>query len=356
VKKFPIFIFALLLLNGIADADPSIISVSGTFAHGESVTISVSNPGVKSPAAPYFYDNFEGGSNGSSISGQSGTVGTETWYYEGSTAITYTNSISYGQGSISLYKQSDGDDFAYAGINSLNSTTVYLSYRWRVSVSGTNYQTDVFKLARITDTGGWYNTDPTLKPQIQYHSSWAYDGIDDCVGGNTSDTFSLPAQNTWHRAEIYAKMNNPAGTANGVIWTAHDFSVNMNSSSIEYITSGCSGDVFDSFITPFDVANNGAQTWTFWCDNVYFDKTPARVEIGDASTWAACTNREIQIPSAWSDGTPGSITLTVNQGTFESLIGKYIYVIDNSNNISIGYQITAESPPSTQTITGMTIY
>jgi hypothetical protein len=49
----------------------------------------------------------------------------------------------------------------------------------------------------------------------------------------------------------------------------------------------------------------------FWLDDLYVDPTMARIELGDAATWAACTHREIQPWTAWADG---SVTVTVNHG------------------------------------------
>ena len=73
-------------------------------------------------------------------------------------------------------------------------------------------------------------------------------------------------------------------------------------------------------------------------DNIYIDNTPQRVEVGNASTWTACTHREIQIPSAWSSN---SITFSVNQGAFTSGQQAYLYVVDSTGAVNAsGYPIT----------------
>jgi len=81
--------------------------------------------------------------------------------------------------------------------------------------------------------------------------------------------------------------------------------------------------------------NNPAQTYIY-LDDVYLDNTPQRVEIGDNATWANCTHREIQIPSAWSDT---SITVTLNQGSFSDFGNQYLYIIDSNGTVSSGYKI-----------------
>ena len=69
-------------------------------------------------------------------------------------------------------------------------------------------------------------------------------------------------------------------------------------------------------------------------DDLFADNTRARVEIGNASTWSGCTQREIQIPVSWSGS---SISISANKGSFGSFSGKYLYVVDSSGNVSAGY-------------------
>lgn len=74
----------------------------------------------------------------------------------------------------------------------------------------------------------------------------------------------------------------------------------------------------------------------------------ARVEIGDAATYSACTNLAIITPTAWS---ATEITATLRGGPFgsSSLVGKYIYVTDSSGNVNVsGYEILASdtTPPT----------
>jgi hypothetical protein len=77
---------------------------------------------------------------------------------------------------------------------------------------------------------------------------------------------------------------------------------------------------------------------TAYLDDFYLNKSLARVEIGNASTYAASTVREVQIPSAWS---ATSITCTVNTGSF-SPGAAYLFVIDEDGTVSAGKPITVE--------------
>ena len=63
----PIVLMTLLApLN--ATAAPSISGVNGTVSHNQSVTISGSGFGTKSPAAPRVYSDFEDGTAGAALS------------------------------------------------------------------------------------------------------------------------------------------------------------------------------------------------------------------------------------------------------------------------------------------------
>ncbi|GAB6194017.1 hypothetical protein JCM39068_37690 [Desulfocastanea catecholica] len=73
-----------------------------------------------------------------------------------------------------------------------------------------------------------------------------------------------------------------------------------------------------------------------WWDEIYIDTTQARVEICDAALWSERAHCEIQIPSAWS---PSSITLTVNQGSFINNAEAYIFVINESGEVSAGQKV-----------------
>ena len=94
----------------------------------------------------------------------------------------------------------------------------------------------------------------------------------------------------------------------------------------------------------------GARIW--WTD-IYMDITPARVMLGNASTWASSTHREIQIPVTWG---ASEITVTCNTGSFEDEAAVYLYVFDDDNNASVGFGPLTVSreydpPPPATTIT-----
>jgi hypothetical protein len=70
--------------------------------------------------------------------------------------------------------------------------------------------------------------------------------------------------------------------------------------------------------------------------DAFVDYTQARVEISDSATWTGATHKEIQIPTAWADG---SLTITVNRGSFASLSGKYVYVVTSAGVVTPAFLI-----------------
>jgi hypothetical protein len=60
-----------------------------------------------------------------------------------------------------------------------------------------------------------------------------------------------------------------------------------------------------------------------WTDDIYLSPGLARIELGNAATWAACTHREIQPWTAWA---ANAVTITVNHGVLAHGT-QYLYAI-----------------------------
>lgn len=83
--------------------------------------------------------------------------------------------------------------------------------------------------------------------------------------------------------------------------------------------------------------NNTSNQATY--DDVYLAIGPnaaARVEIGDAPTYAASKRLAIMTPQSWSNGT---ITATVRMGPFKPSDTLYLFVVDASNVPSAGIPV-----------------
>lgn len=133
---------------------------------------------------------------------------------------------------------------------------------------------------------------------------------------------------------------NKGGTGNGILthqWYWREFAL--------------SGSRDDSC----GVVNGQMATWNKWTtwrfinfsqaqdeqtnsyDDVYFQAdTQARVMVGDAPTYAQCTQLEIQQPAAW-DTT--EVRVVFNQGSFQTNQCLYAYLVDGDNVASNGVKI-----------------
>jgi len=79
-------------------------------------------------------------------------------------------------------------------------------------------------------------------------------------------------------------------------------------------------------------------------DDVYIDRTRARVEIGNASSWETCTRREIQLPTAWS---ATSVTIDVNAGRFVADDEAWVYVVNAAGEYNYyGVPVTIGGEPA----------
>lgn len=102
-------------------------------------------------------------------------------------------------------------------------------------------------------------------------------------------------------------------------------------------------------------AVDGLDLLTYWDDVFVQIGSWARVEIGDAPTWSACTHREVQVPTAWSDT---NITFNFQQGSFSPGDQVYVFVVDDKGVASAGKGPitvggTVESSPPPQQVQGL---
>lgn len=82
-------------------------------------------------------------------------------------------------------------------------------------------------------------------------------------------------------------------------------------------------------------------------DNVYVATSRARVEIGNNSSFTACTHREILPVTTW-----GASQITAPLPSASAM--QYIFIIDENGDASAGFELgtTQEPPPPTLDITG----
>lgn len=335
----------------------AITGVSGTLTHGSTVTLSGSGFGDKSSQpGPTMYDNFAAGTTGNAVSGnaplvRNGALASMTWGQDNNTGTGPLYNATSPKARQTKHARSTFSTNAswYSNLQFTRSFTTtgqkaFLTFYGRTNVNAEMprqskifiaYQagTDRYYLSTAYDrceAGGW-RSHITTGPDESFH---------DYTGPN------LVAE--WSRYEMYFKQSGTA-SANGAVETR------IWRASVPSVSVAAHGAV---------QTRNSASDWSTWaigggyydmCDSadpgsvdiaeVYFDDTPMRVELGNASTWAAVTRAEIQRPTAWNAGGT-SIDVVLNAGGFGDSDTAWLYVFDDNNNplfSGAGFQVTLGS-------------
>ncbi len=324
------------LVAGAVSALPSITSLSGTVEHGSSVTIGGSDFGAKPIASPYRYDNFEAGVVGTRLLSES----EGGWFTEGIAPVYSLTKIRKAN-TKSAYQNFTSNGGGYnstIGLMNWPDAPMYFSGWFNYRMWGAQSRNNKLLQLRAgrLDQYVWEG-----RFGADYSSVQQY--VADCDGHALEPPVrayapynNLYADEQWHRMEFYIDQ----GTVNGNNgqWTIWIDGQVWSSISGTFMQDGdCP---FFRFYLGFyfarDVGDPTPQAERYW-DELYVDITRARVEIGNAPTWAACTHREIQVPSTWNGN---SITFRTNQGTFADATTAYVYVVDASGAVnSQGYPV-----------------
>jgi len=225
--------------------------------------------------------------------------------------------------------------FGYASSN--HDPELFISY-WR------RFQSDTYSVASanwkqyyvFSDgiDGGLNETPQVLLMVPAGSSSWSfYDNTSNSVGPTSSSVYNakntegwkIPDDTDWHRWDSHFKLND-IGVENGFGYLYRD-----NVKGVDLDACKWQRDGHDTPATGWDDVRIGhydsgvPNAITDYTD-VYIATTPARVEMGNASTWSACTHTEL-LPvedTSWSDT---SITDVVLDSGALTLSGSYLYVI-----------------------------
>lgn len=334
-----ISVLLFLICSSNAFAAPDSTSVSGTVQDGESITISGSGFGATGPNV-VFFDSFEKGTNGALISLVTGSADIGEWdavYNSGGPDNTYSTSFSHS-GSKSML--SDYRTYWGGGPNTrfpdVQNSNILISF-WAMiptgrDVPGTNSgdgpNWKLFWTGDRNDAFPW-GSDMSIECISSDCSNTetiaALDDVDAPArfGGGPNYNFAL-VKGQWRRVTV--AMRN--ATSDAFVWQQevgigrHEVIVNETN-----VVTAHSNDAWNFVAIPgFGRHDSNSLVFT---DDVYIatgDGARARVEIGNASTYTACTNLAIITPTSWGNT---SITATVRQGSFTSG-SAYLYVTDAS--------------------------
>lgn len=309
---------------------PSISGTSGTLTHGSSVTISGTGFGSKGGTnanKPLIWADFESSINPTSLGHYTAWDGTQN-------LTRNVGGTQYGNSGANVIgtRATGVQAFAFQLVHTFSSK-LYASGKRRWSAFNTSANYKYFRL---------WNDAPSSFLATNLSDGTCYDES----YTTQADRFQgvQPSANVWRAEEFLWRKGTT--TPSGDPITADGYWQMIVNGTTQQLLNGtlCSNltanygqglglEVFDNFDTNEDLANGT----NIWMDDLYIDDTWARVIVGNASTLASCTTREVQIPSSWSDT---SINVTLNRGAFGPTDTAYLYVFDSSNVASAGQAIT----------------
>ena len=328
----------------------------GDFTHGQTFTITGTGFGTKATAEPLVYDDFEAGTLAAGIDGQAPTNraigGAWTWDSNTSDSLLpeYSNTVLRPNSSRSAHMRYEGNNYNNSlEINHVLANTgdaAYFSF-WQYLDKTSVGWTRNWKPWVVYGSAGVYpsayigfgevGSDPTVRNAIQDTgvnevTLWGDVDIDDIEG-------------EWIRHEMYL-VQSSAGNADGE-WhhTIHRSgvpSITVAESEVAYETRGGSDYWQQWHFGSYHATDTNSAEASVYMDQIYFDSTRQRVELGDAATWAACTKREVQVATSWSDT---SISIDANAGAFSNGDTAYLYIIGadgnptDTNGISVGVTV-----------------
>jgi hypothetical protein len=343
MKKLAL-VLCVIFIPGISysidtTSSPLINSVGGTFNHGNYVTISGSGFGTKSPAKPVIWAPFEGGSAEADTSLSSGTLTTK---YQIDTSNQYNSRSKYN---VSNIAKTDGVKTAADLRTYINSGKFFAFARRKFPAklfeNVSNFKT-FWAWPNLPGCTG--NSKPMVNTIFDYMNSKmnvTYQGGAGAPGGGQilpiGPVIDDGSWVTWEIQEKKGTVDNYDGNLKW--WENAKLKVNSNVLNVTstYPTDTYCAILFQDFWTETVSGKSYLNNVKDYLDDVYMDSTWARVMIGNASTFEACTKREPLIPTAWSTT---AITAYFNQGSFPNGSKVYLFVVDSNGKVSPGKAIT----------------
>jgi hypothetical protein len=302
-------------------AGPIVSRLSGTVADGATIQISGTEFGTKPTAAPLKFDDFERGADDANVDG---------WdIHPAGTTPTFSSVVRRQNSNVSARSNFvDGHWNSAIGIANTPLPRIYLD-GWYYLDAPAPYSRN-HKPFRITSQD---NNEPHLD-YVMFCNAPSL--ITSTVGILDQSWLGLGPTDfskRWAHVQGYFEESSP-NERDGVM----KFWVDGVLQADQPVATRVTGDtrwenvwIGQYLGHDFDDACAGiGDTYAYW-DDVYVDTTQARVELGDAATYATSTHREIQLPTAWSSS---SITVTVNQGSFTDLSSLYLYITDSSGRVN----------------------
>jgi chitodextrinase len=323
-----------------------ISSITGTVSSGQALVINGSSLGTKATAAPILWDDFQSATVGSNLPGRVPPVGTAGAYERinpsGVSSIpTVSSTRSYSGDRCAFQRYTAGQNVFPKLANEVGAIdSVYIAFwAYYTRYTGTGAY-GIFKWNRAGGGPDPYTANPRFSDTIRTNASGSVVTVDRSYlnGSGTPIWDQLqpgysaanePDANGWRFIEYWYKLSTP-GVADGKF---HKWADGLQCSALgdNEMTrqSGETGQI-EYVITCFDgldspPADTGVD---LFMDNYWIDRTPQRVVVGNASTWAACTRKDPQPASSWTNS---QIQITANLPNYSAGATVHFYVVDENN-------------------------
>lgn len=343
--------FCSLSASLVANAAPAISSINGSISHGSSITINGTGFGVKSPAAPYLWANFDDGSSQPSSLGQIRSWTVNNFTPTAGVGVRNTAGMqsylwNYQESNFSATMGTKPSGFGWNDIGS--SWYVFRKGKRNWPVVDMNWKNIRFWYSggSFTQSIGNGNVVDEGSGSASYMCAWQSTLSAKCKDSITVDQARGYSDARWNTEQFIGRVQSAAGQTDGFYEYIVNgrraiqlpyFDYNQKNFIMAQGTPGEAWFVHDQSANDPDPPS-GARTW--W-DDIYVDRTWARVMLSNSSTWGTASSGplyEIQIPTAWSNT---SITVQINIGEFSNGATAYLYVVDaNGDANAPGFPVT----------------
>jgi len=295
--------------------------------------------GAKATATPQFWDNFEDGAVDTSAN-------YGTWQSVGLLDLT-TGNVRHVNSSYSAH-----ENYTSSGTAGMTSNNSILSRKWFVQywmflAPNWDWGTDVGNthLSNVKWLRFW--NPGSVNENIYMDYGWSLDNL----GKSTCEYITNPGlQNTyfnitkrifdngeWNCVQVEFLDSSGANQSDG------EYRIWFNGALIKEKTGLVIMEDYTnlkrvSHLGMYNAGSSGADgNDDVNMDDFYMDTTWARVELGTDPVYADCTQREIQIPTAWATD---AITFTCNLGSLTTANNVYVFVTDDDGAVSPGLSVS----------------
>lgn len=354
--------FLLLLLNclnallphNLYAANIQTNNIIGTASNGNQVTVTGIGFGNKTKAEPlsFINGNIENGINGSTFQANNWRVDTGA-----NVPPKYTN-IDAHSGNQSLLFPLRAPSASTPGWSQVifdsgvGGHENWYFTTWVKLDKKDSCSTFQWKSWRLSSSPGYGVAEEPNKTSVILFDNWSYDNGTRWGnnfahgyynGGTSGGTASAPADQyligEWQRVEVFYNRALSPNQRTGTMTLRRVGRAGDLVHKTDYMTHDADDGIWRYLRLGQYYGNlqgcTSGQLDVFY-DDIYIDNSIARIEIGNASNFDNCTQREIQEPLTWNDN---SISVRFNQGGFNQTDNLYLFVINANGDISTGIPI-----------------